>query len=148
MLGLLSAGAWFLYRHIRRRRESFRWTLIEATIQSEFASDFASPALGVAVGGAAGLATSQSLCNAVLQYSYQVAGEFYAGYIVLAGPYSSREAAGAAAAPWLGKKISVRYNPARPHESALLPEDGAPPGMRGLGDQPPRSSDVITLSLK
>jgi|SRR5215472_1550396 len=148
MLGLVGVGAWFLIRHIRRRRAAFRWTLIDAIIQSHFTSSLASPGVGLAVGGIAGSVVSRSLCNCVLQYSYQVAGEFYSGYIVLGGPYSSHEAANAAAGTWLGKTIRVRYNPAQPHQSALLSEDGAPAGMRGTGESPPASSDVITLSLK
>lgn len=148
MLGLISVGAWFLYRHIRRRREAFRWPLIEATIQSEFAANLAGPGVGMAVAGIAGSVAARNAYNCVLQYSYQVAEEFYAGYIVLGGPYASSGDASAAARPWLGKKISVRYNPAQPHQSALLPEDGAPAGMRGCGETPPASSDVITLSLK
>jgi hypothetical protein len=148
MLGLVSAGVWFLVRHIRRRKASFHWTPIEATIQSEFAANLAAPGAGLAVAGTAGAFASRNLCNCVLQYSYQVDGEYYAGYIILGGPYTSHEDASAAARPWLGKKISVRYNPAQPHQSALLTEDGAPPGMRGLGENPPASNDVITLSLK
>jgi hypothetical protein len=147
LFGLLGAGAWFLYRKIRRRKAAFSWPLIEATIQSEFASDLANAAVGMAF-GVAGSAASRTLCNAVLQYTYNVAGEFYSGYIIFGGPYNSREDAAAAARPWIGKKVSVRYNPAQPHQSALLNEDGAPPGMRGLGENPPASSDVITLSLK
>jgi len=146
LLGVLfGTGAWFLYRHIRRRKAAFGWPLIEATIQSEFASDVANPAV---VMGVAGSVASRMLCNAVLQYSYKVAGEFYSGYIIFSGPYASREEAAAAASPWIGKTISVRYNPTQPHQSALLSEDGAPQGMRGLGENPPASSGVITLSLK
>jgi len=145
MFGLLGTGAWFLVRHIRRRKAAFRWPLIEATIQSEFASNLANPAV---VFGVAGAVAAQSLCNAVLQYTYNVAGEFYSGYIILGGPYRSREDATAAAQPWIGKKIFVRYNPVQPYQSALLNEDGAPAGMRGLGENPPASPDVITLSLK
>jgi hypothetical protein len=148
VLGLLAVGAWFLIRHMRRRKASLRWTLIEATIQSEFAANLANPAVGFAVAGGVGAAASSTLCNCVLQYSYVVDGEYYAGYIILGGPYSSRGEVSAAARPWLGKKISVRYNPAQPHQSALLIEDGAPPGMRGLGETPPASSDITTLSLK
>jgi len=146
---LLGAGAWFLYRHIRRRKAAFGWPLIEATIQSEFASELTNPAVGMAVVGAvAGSLASRMLCNAVLQYTYSVAGEFYSGYIIFGGPYGSREEAAASARPWIGKKVSIRYNPAQPNQSALLHEDGAPPGMRGLGENPPASSAVITLSLK
>ena len=142
---LLGAGAWFLYRHISRRKAAFRWPLIDATIQSEFVSELTNAAVGMGVVGAV---ASRMLCNAVLQYTYSVAGEFYSGYIIFGGPYGSREEAAASARPWIGKKVSVRYNPAQPNQSALLHEDGAPPGMRGLGENPPASSAVITLSLK
>jgi hypothetical protein len=143
--GVVGAAVWFLYRHIRRRKAAFQWPLIEATIQSEFVSELTNAAVGM---GVAGAVASRMLCNAVLQYSYIVAGEFYAGYIIFGGPYGSREEAAASARPWIGKKVSIRYNPAQPNQSALLHEDGAPAGMRGLGENPPASSAVITLSLK
>ena len=105
--------------------------MTEATLESEYAA-----------------AVANNAWKPALQYSYQVAGEFYSGYFVLGEVFSSREDASAAARPWLEKKIFVRYNPARPHESAFLRDDGAPQGSRSLGDQPPASSDTITLSLK
>lgn len=67
---------------------------------------------------------------------------------MLGQTFSSREDASTAAQPWLQKKIIVRYNPKKPHESAFLVADGAPRGSRSLGDQPPASPGVITLSLK
>jgi hypothetical protein len=105
--------------------------MTEATIQSGYVS-----------------AAANNVWKPVLQYSYQAAGEFYSGYFMLAGAFISCEEATAAARPWLEKKIFVRYNPERFHESAFLPADGAPPGSRSLGDQPPPSTDTITLSLK
>lgn len=67
---------------------------------------------------------------------------------MLDSAHTSREDASTAARPWLEKKIFVRYNPKKHYESAFLIADGAPPGSRSLGDQPPASQDVITLSLK
>ena len=122
--------------------------MTEATVHSEFSSNASSPGLHAVFGGALAVAASRNLFHAVLQYSYQVAGEFYSGYFRLGEVFSSKEDASAASRPWLEKKIFVRYNPERPHESAFLRDDGAPPGSRSLGDQPPESSDIITLSLK
>ena len=148
MAAIVAALAWFGYRRWRMRYGSAHWTITDATIQSEFASNPTNPGLAAGLGGGLAQAAASSMWKAVLQYSYQVAGEFYSGYFVLAGTFNSREDASAAARPWLDRKIMVRYNPKRSHESAFLPGDGAPPGSRSLGDQPPASSDVITLSLK
>jgi hypothetical protein len=148
LLGVLVALTWFGYRRWRLRYRATRWTMTEATIQSEFAANANSPRMSAALGGVAGAAASSSAWNAVLQYSYLVAGEFYAGYFMLGGTYWPREDASTAARPWIDKKIFVRYNPDRPHESAFLKQDGAPKGSRSLGDQPPASPDVITLSLR
>ena len=148
VLLIIGGLAWYGYRRWRLRFGSSRWTLTEATIQSEYACNPTSTGMAVALGGAAGRIVNSNLWNAVLQYSYQVAGESYPGYLMLAETFNSREDSSAAARPWVLKKISVRYNPRRPHESAFLRSDGAPAGLRSLGDQPPASSDVITLSLK
>jgi hypothetical protein len=148
MAAIVAALAWFGYRRWRMRYGAAHWTLTEATIQSEFAGNASSPGLNAVLGGGLSAAAARNLFHAVLQYSYQVAGEFYSGYFVLGEVFSSREDASAAARPWLEKKIFVRYKPERPHESAFLRDDGAPRGSRSLGDQPPASSDTITLSLK
>jgi hypothetical protein len=148
VLGLLTAGIWYLVRRLRLRFAPSRWTMAEGMIQSVFCSNPANPAVAsVFVGALAGTATRNSW-NPVLQYSYQVAGEFYSGYLMLGNTFFSEEDAKAAAQPWLNKKITVRYNPRKLHESAFLVADGAPQGSRSLGDQPPASPGVITLSLK
>lgn len=148
MLGLLSAGIWYLIRRLRLRYAPSRWTMTEGTIQSAFCANPGSPALTSIVGGGLAGAGARNSWNPVLQYSYQVAGEFYSGYLMLGNTFFSEEDANTAAKPWLEKKITVRYNPKKPHESAFLVADGAPGGSRSLGDQPPASPDVITLSLK
>jgi hypothetical protein len=148
MVGIVAALAWFAYRRWRMRYGSARWTITEATIQSEIACNASSPGLHAVPGGGLAAAAASNLFHAVLQYSYQVAGEFYSGYFMLGEVFNSREDASTAAKPWLEKKIFVRYNPERPHESAFLRDDGAPRGSRSLGDQPPASSDMTTLSLK
>jgi hypothetical protein len=131
MAAIVAALAWFGYRRWRMRYGSARWTLTEATISGGLAA-----------------AAGSNLFHAGLQYSYRTAGEFYSGYFMVGGVFTSRKDASAAARPWLEKKIFVRYNPARPQESAFLRDDGAPRGSRSFGDQPPASSDMITLSLK
>jgi hypothetical protein len=148
VLLIFCALAWFGYRRWRLRYGASGWTLTGATIQSEYACNPTSTGMAVALGGAAGRVVNSNTWNSVLQYSYSVAGESYPGYLMLAGTFNSRQDASAAAAPWLLKKITVRYNPKRPYESAFLHADGAPAGLRSLGDKPPASSDVITLSLK
>lgn len=148
MLCALVWNGYRLYRRLRLRYGSSRWTMTEAVIQSEFAGNATSPSLHAALGGSLTAAAASNLFHPVLQYSYQVAGEFYSGYFMLGELLSSREDASAAARPWLEKKIFVRYNPERPHESAFLRDDGAPPGSRSFGDQPPASPAMITLSLK
>ena len=146
---ILCAVAWFVYRRWwRLGRLAARWPLTEATIQSEYACNPTSPGMGQFMAGAAGRVIASNLWNAILQYSYQVEGESYPGYLIWGGPYNSREEASAAARPWLLRKIPVRYNPARPYESSFLRKDGASPGLRSLGDKPPASDDVISLSLK
>jgi hypothetical protein len=148
VLAIIVALCWFGYRRWRLRFGATRWTQTGATIESDYAANPSGSGVATVLGGAATGAAVRNSWNAVLQYSYSVAGELYSGYFILAGPFTSREAARDAARPWVLRKITVRYNPRRPRESAFLPADGAPAGSRSLGDQPPASSDVITLSLK
>jgi hypothetical protein len=147
-LAIIGALVWFGYRRWRLRFGASRWTVTGATIESDYAANPGNSGVATVLGGAAAGAAVSNSWNAVLQYSYSVAGELYSGYFILSGPFSSRESAREAARPWVLKKITVRYNPRRPHESAFLVADGAPAGSRSVGDQPPASSDVITLSLK
>ena len=130
LLLIITALGWVGILRWCLRYGSAGWTMTEATIEREYAA-----------------AAANNAWKPALQYSYQVAGQFYSGYFILAGAFISREEASAAARPWREKKIFVRYNPERLHESAFLRADGAPPGSRSLGDQPPPSSDMITLSL-
>jgi hypothetical protein len=125
------------YRRWRLRFGASQWILTVATIQSEYASNPRNAGNGNG--------RSRRIWHAVLQYSYQVAGESYPGYLVLGGWFNSAEDASAAARPWLLKKISVRYNPRRPHESAYLRSDGAPAWSRSMSHQPPVSVGIITL---
>lgn len=148
MLGLLSAGLWWIFRRVRLRFAPSRWTMTDGVVVSAFACNPTSPgAASIFAGHLAGAAASR-IWQPVLQYSYQAAGEFYAGYLMLGDVFSSREDANSAAQPWLNKKIIVRYNPKKPQESAFLMADGAPRGSRSLGDQPPASNEITTLSLK
>ena len=148
VLSIIVALCWFGYRRWRMRFGAKGWTVTEATIESDYAANPGNSDVAAVLGGAVVGAAVSNSWNAVLQYSYSAAGELYSGYFLLDGPFGSREAARDAARPWVLRKITVRYNPRRPHESAFLVSDGAPAGSRSLGDQPPASSDVITLSLK
>lgn len=150
---LLAIGVGFLaYRRWRLRFAASGWTMTEATIQGDFPSRQKSSGFVVLFN----VLTRGSLTalqaggwDSVLQYSYQVAGEFYSGYFMLRRVFSSEDDARSAAQPWLEKKrIFVRYNPSKPQESAFCREDGAPKGSRSLGDQPPASDETITLSLR
>lgn len=82
-----------------------------------------------------------------LEYSYQVNGEFYAGTYFLPSSYTDSSVASAEGKAWLGRKITVRYNPSNPEKSFFLETDGAPGKSRI-----PRSREnrpyVTTLSLK
>jgi hypothetical protein len=148
-LGLVGGLGYFGYRRLRMRLSGSKWPMTAATIQSEFASNAVNAGVATVLhGGMAGAAARQYAWKAVLQYSYQVAGEFYSGYFLLGDIYSSSERASEAARPWVDRKIFVRYNPRNPDESVFRQADGAPQGSRSLGNQPPPSSDMITLSLK
>lgn len=82
-----------------------------------------------------------------LEYSYQVKGEFYAGTYFLPGSCTDSAMASEAGKAWLGRKITVRYDPSNPEKSFFLETDGAPGKSRI-----PRSLEerpyVTTLSLK
>ena len=141
---LLVAG----YRYWRLRFGAPKWTLVEGRIQSGYAANMNNAGLSV-LGGATHVAAAHKTgWRAALQYSYQVAGEFYSGYFLLGPSYYSPETAKAATQDWVDRTILVRYNPSKPHQSAFLPVDGAPKGSRSYSDQPPPSSDLISLSLK
>lgn len=62
-----------------------------------------------------------------LLYSYQVNGEFYSGEHQLSDSQRSPEAALELAAPWLKKRIYLRYHPNDPQKSVYLPQDPFPP---------------------
>jgi hypothetical protein len=146
--GFFGAGLWYLFRRWRLRFAPSRWTMADGVVESKFAANPTNPGAASILAGSLAAAAASHQWKSVLQYSYKVSGEFYSGYVMLGEIFSSREDASAAAQPWLKKKIIVRYNPKRPYESAFLIADGAPQGSRSLGDQPPASEDVITLSLK
>ncbi|HEY6968984.1 MAG TPA: hypothetical protein VJA94_07265, partial [Candidatus Angelobacter sp.] len=96
------------FRRLRLRTAPSRWIITEATIQSDMPSSPVKPGTAAAFHGALGAAVASHYWRAVLQYSYQVHGEFYSGYFMLNSSHTSREEASAAARPWLHKKILVR----------------------------------------
>lgn len=147
---LLIIGSLVFYglRRLRLRTAPSRWTMTEATIQSDMPSNPGNAGGTAALHGALVSAAVSHYWRPVLQYSYQVQGEFYSGYFMLDSAHTSREDASTAARPWLQKKIYIRYNPKKHYESAFLLTDGAPSGSRSLSNQPPASQEMITLSLK
>jgi hypothetical protein len=84
----------------------------------------------------------------VLQYSYTVAGEYYSGYLLFKQRHRTQDGAMAAFAGWKDRPLMVRYDPAHPQRSVCLRDDGAPADTRSLGDQPPPSVDLVSLSLE
>jgi hypothetical protein len=148
IFAIVCSTDWFAYRRWRLSYGASRWFLTEATIESAFPCNPVNPELAAAFGGVAGRIAANNTWNPVLQYSYCINGESYSGFLIVGVAYASREDASAAAQPWLLHKIQVRYNPRQPYESAYLARDGAPAALRSLGDQPPGSSDMISLSLK
>ena len=148
LLGIIGSLVFYGFRRFRMRTAPSRWTMTEGTVQSDMPYQPTSPGSAGVLGGHVASAVASHYWKCVLQYSYTVAGEFYSGYLMLGEVFYSSESASAAARPWLQKKIFVRYNPKKPYESAFLVADGAPAGSRSLGDQPPVSEGMITLSLK
>jgi len=148
LLVIIGSLAYYGFRRLRMRTAPSRWTLTEGTLQSDMPYQPTSPGRGALLGGQVASAVASHYWKCVLQYSYQVVGEFYSGYVMLGEVFYSSEDASAAARPWLQRRIFVRYNPKKPYESAFLVADGAPAGSRSLGDQPPASEGMITLSLK
>jgi len=66
-------------------------------------------------------------CWAVaIQYSYKAEDGPCAGIYFLPNVYSDSELASRDGRAWVGRKIVVRYNPAKPRQSAFLVQDGAP----------------------
>jgi hypothetical protein len=61
-----------------------------------------------------------------IRFSYKVAGNVYSGKYLLPAGYAGYELAAKDGSAWVGKRIKVRYNPAKPEHSAFLQEDGAP----------------------
>jgi hypothetical protein len=85
--------------------------------------------------------------STAIQYTYHVSGEIYSGTYFLPATSSDGHIAAESGRAWLGKKIVVRYNPAKPDESVFLEQDGAPgkPHIpRLVSDRP----QFTTLSLK
>ena len=62
-----------------------------------------------------------------LLYSYQVNGEFYSGQHQFSESRRNSDDALELAAPWVKKRIFVRYQPNDPQQSVYLPKDPFPP---------------------
>jgi hypothetical protein len=61
-----------------------------------------------------------------LHYSYYAEGTAYSGTYLLPLAHEDSGSASQAGQSWVGKQISVRYNPDRPEQSLFLESDGAP----------------------
>ncbi len=99
-----AVGGLGYYGYWRLRFASSMWTRTEATIQSEFASNPNNLGLTASLSGLAAAAAAAYDWRAVLQYSYQVAGEFYSGFFMLSPIFSSSEEACAAARSWVNQE--------------------------------------------
>ena len=136
LLAALAASLFYLYRRSRLYFAAQKWTLAEATIQGGYAAYLQNSSRASKYYG----------WRPTLQYSYQVAGEYYSGYLLFGGGYfNSSDDARAATEKWLNQKITIRYNPENPQESAFLKQDGAPSGWRSMSNQAPPTTDLITL---
>lgn len=61
-----------------------------------------------------------------LEYSYRVNQKLYGGSYFLPHTFTKDDLAIRAEHSWAGRKIRVRYNPAKPAQSIFLVQDGAP----------------------
>ncbi len=80
-------------------------------------------------------------------YSYRVEGILYSGTFLLPEAYQNSRTASKGGQSWVGKTVTIRYNPDKPESSIFLEADGAPGKPRipaGWNAEPP----VTTLSLK
>lgn len=98
---------WSYWRRTDSRAK--RWPMANANIQSSYEIN----------DGGRGWITC-------LEYTYEANAEFYSGTYWLPGRCTQDYLAAEKAKKWLHQKIVVRYNPAKPEESAFLVEDGAP----------------------
>lgn len=82
-----------------------------------------------------------------IRFTYEVQGSVYTGSYLLPSAYAGYDFAAKDAGAWMGKRITVRYNPEKPEQSAFLQEDGAPgkPWIPVGRDSEPY---LISLSLK
>jgi hypothetical protein len=82
-----------------------------------------------------------------IRFSCKVEGNVYFGKYLLPAAYANYEPAAQGGRAWVGKRIKVRYNPAKPEQSAFLQEDGAPgkPHIPVGWDGEPY---LVSLSLK
>jgi len=132
------AAAGASIRFIRRwflKHAAQNWPMVNATVVSLYTANTGS--------------RDAAHWIAVLGYSYEVNGQRYSGNFGLGSHTSSdKTIAEEAGEAWRDQKIMVRYNPEKPEKSAFLVLDGAPRGIICYADEPPASSDLITLSLK
>ncbi|HEY6969038.1 MAG TPA: DUF3592 domain-containing protein [Candidatus Angelobacter sp.] len=103
------AGAVGAIINWRRRVAARNWPIVAGTVEQTSAKYF------------------NECYFAEIFYSYEVNSEFYSGQYTFPESRSSSDGALKLAAPWRKRKIFVRYNPADPQKSVLIPSDTMPP---------------------
>jgi hypothetical protein len=87
--------------------------------------------------------------SVVVEYVFEAQGAFFSGAFCLGQWVQSEEECSLLAAPWLNRKIRIRYAPKDPAKSIFLESDGAPPGTLPSELQSQHDpQEPITLALK
>ncbi len=113
---LLASSIWISIRAMIRARAAQSWPSTEARIETSYVTT-------VDPGE-----TTPLNYHPVLQYSYVVQGERYAGSFQLSEWNPDRDAAAEVGRGWVGDSIRIRYKPQSPAVSVWLRQDGAPAG--------------------
>lgn len=112
----LGALLWPILRQKAKAYSAESWPTTEARIESCYVT--------VVRGGR----NSPDKYYPVLQYSYVMQGERYAGSFQLSEWNADRDAAAEVGRGWVGDSIRIRYKPQSPDVSIWLQQDGAPAG--------------------
>lgn len=131
---------WMRRQHTEAKAQS--WPAVEAVVNNSFELNERSRN----VESAQDSAEYVHIWAVAIQYAYQVNGEFYAGTYFLPHTYEDSGIATEAGRAWIGKRITIRYDPRNYAKSFFLESDGAP----GKSHIPPYADrpQVTTLSLK
>ena len=136
----------FVSRWIRREHSQYRarsWPRAEAIVNSSFELNESSKN----VAPEDSPAEYVHIWATAIQYSYQVNGEFFAGTYFLPWTYEDSGLATEFGKAWIGKRITIRYDPRNVERSVFLKSDGAP-GKPHIPKTRADRPQVTTLSLK